>query len=334
MADFFKVFKDCTNLMLFIKDFSKSPTYKELQEKAGSETSSKEPSPWAELRHAAGRLLSYYQASKTLIEARRKWVRLFYEYDVDFFCSSDLVNNPINNTNVNAEAIIGRMTADEAEMQQYRAHAEEMQKHKLDKKIKEQATKSTFKPLVHAEVLIHQSLLDEFGQTGPRPSQFFNGYKYIGSSKPTCRLCDYYFTASATGIDVRKTHRNLYINWRTPDVYAHQGEVAVKRRQQILNRILERVRADTLRTLSEKIPERKNHDSNTDPTFPALNHGTSIGSDVGWRDADLDDVAASMCQLDLRDSSGEETPQVRSESPPSRAGSGFDADDDDGGARL
>lgn len=321
--------------MLFIRELSKSPTHRSLQEKASSDTGSGERSPWAELRHSSGRLLSYYQASRSLIEARKKWERLFEEFEIKFVRSSTQINNPINDRKANAEAIIGRMTSDKTEMQQYRDHAEDLQRFQLDVRIKNEAAKPTFKPLVHAEVLIHQSLLDEFGQDGPRSSHFFNGYRYIGSSKPTCRLCDYYFMASATGIDVRKTHRNLYINWRTPDVYAHQGEGASKRRQQVLIKVLNRVREDAFRTLAEKISERKNHDSNTDPTFPALNHGTSMGSDGGWHDADLDDVAASMCQLDLRDSSREETPEMRSESPPSGAGSGFDADDDDdGGARL
>lgn len=325
-TDSSKVYKACTNLMLFIKEFSKSPTYKSLQEKASSDTGSLEPSPWAELRHAAGRLLSYYQASRTLIEARKKWECLFHDFEVFFVPSSTQISNPVNDRRVNADAIIGRMTGDGTKMQEYRAHAEELQKFSLDERIKEQAGKPTFKPLVHAEVLIHQSMVDEFGPAGPHSSQFFDGYRYIGSSKPTCRLCDYYFTASATGIDVRKTHRNLYPNWRAPDVYSSQGEAAVKRRQQVLIKVLDRVREDAFRTLAEKVPERKNHDSNTDPTYPALNHGTSVGFDGGWRDADLDDMAASMRQLDLRESSGD--------GPTLRSASGFDADDDEGGARL
>lgn len=318
--------------MRFIKDFSKSPTYKSLQEKASSSTGSREPSPWAELRHAAGRLLSYYQASRTLIEARKKWECLFHDFEIHFVRSSTQISNPITDRRVNADAIIGRMTGDGTKMREYRAHAEELQKFELDVKIKDQAAKSTFKPLVHAEVLIHQSMVDEFGPAGPHSSQFFNDYRYIGSSKPTCRLCDYYFTASATGIDVRKTHRNLYINWRAPDVYSHQGEAAARRRQQVLIKVCDRVREDAFRTLAEKVPERKNHDSNTDPTFPALNHGTSVGFDGGWRDADLDDVATSMRQLDLRESS-EEVQEVRT-GPSLTAASDFDADDDEGGARL
>lgn len=317
--------------MIFIKTLSKSPAYKSLQEKAVSNTG--ERSSWAELRHAAGRLLSYLQAANTLIEARKKWECLFHDFEVDYVRSSTLLSNPINDKKVTAEAIIGRMTGDATKMQAYRADAEELQKFDLDLKIKDQVTKSSFKPLVHAEVLVHQSILDESGPTGLRSSQFFNGYKYIGSSKPTCRLCDYYFTASASGIEVRETHRNLYVSWRAPDVYADQGEAAIKQRKQVIMKVLDRVREDTFRTLSEKVPERKQHDSNTDPTFPTWNPGTSVGFDGGGRDADLDDVAASMHQLDLRDSSGE-AQEVRPESPSRASASGFDADDDEGGARL
>ncbi|POS75821.1 hypothetical protein DHEL01_v205790 [Diaporthe helianthi] len=273
-----KFFKSCVNLMLYIKAFSKSPTYSALHEKASSESG--ESSPWAELRHNAGRLLSYYQASKTLIEARKKWVCLFYEVEVHFIPSSTLLINPVNDKRVDADAIIGRMTSDETEMRQYRAHADELQRFDLNTKIRDHTTKG-FKALVHAEVLILQSLIDEFGVSSLRPSHFFERRKYIGSSKPTCRLCDYYFTASATAIDVRKTHRNLYVNWRVPDVYAHQGEIATSRRKHIMNKVLDRVREDAFRTLVEKVPERKRYDSNTDPTFPALHQGTSTGFDGG-----------------------------------------------------
>lgn len=317
--------------MLFTKVFSKSSTYGSLQERASLETG--ERSPWADVRHAAGRLLSYFQASKTLIEARKKWECLFYEFEVDFVLSSNPLTNPISDKTVNADAIIGRMTSDKTEMQQYGAHAAQLQRFDLDDIIKKQVTDG-FRALVHAEVLIHKSLIDEYGLTGPRPSDFFERRKYIGSSKPTCRLCDYYFTASATGIDVRKTHRNLYINWRAPDVYVDQGEAAKKRRQQVLTKVLDRVREDAFRTLAEKVPERKQYDSNTDPTYPALNQGTSIGFDGGWfrDDADLDDVAASMCQPDLHDSPAEGR-EVRTE-PSFGVACGFDVDGDDGGARL
>lgn len=318
------------NLMRFINTLSKSPIHKRLQDMASSK--GMRTSPWAELRHASGRLLSYVQASKTLIEARKKWVRLFYDFEVDFVCSSTMLSNPINSKTVNAESMLGRMGS-EAEMKQYKAHAEELQKFDLDRRIRDQASNPLFKPLVHAEVLVHQSLLDEYGPSGLRPSHFFDGHKYIGSSKPTCRLCDYYFTASATGIEVRKTHGNLYIGWRAPDVYEHQGEAAKERRKQILIKVNHKVREDTFRTLAEKVPERKDHDSNTDPTFPALIQGTSVGFDGGWRDeTDLVDVMASMRQLDLHASPGRAT-ETRPE-PSFSAAAGFDGVDDDGGARL
>ncbi|KAL1849919.1 hypothetical protein Daus18300_013114 [Diaporthe australafricana] len=325
-------FRDCANLILFIKGISKSTVQKSLQEKAGSD--SRRPSPWAELRHASGRLLSYLQASKTLIEARRKWESLLDDFEVYCVCSSTQIPNPINNKDVNAEVIIGRMTNDATIMSAFRAGAEDLQKFNLDQNIKEQATKFSFRPYVHAEVLIHQSILDEFGTTGLRSSLFFKGYRYIGSSKPTCRLCDYYFTASGTGIEVRESHRNLYVNWRAPDVFINQGGAAADRRKHILNKMLERIREDTFRTLSDKIPEKKQFDSNTDPTFPARNLGTSVGSERGWRDADFDDIAESMNHLDLRGSS-REVQVVRPEPSPRACGfDGGDDDDDAGGASL
>jgi len=248
---------------------------------------------WCELRHAAGRLLSYLQAVKVLVSTRKRWPELFEDFTVTFVASSIPGQNPLKCRNrpkdLSADKIIGRMTSDPTEMTSYKAHALELQKFKLDENIQKQAGNKRFHPIVHAEVLLQDSL-ERDGLS--HPSKFFKGYKYIGCSKPTCRLCEYYFSARACGIEVRQTHRNLYPNWRLPDVYQHQGPQAEKRRENLMNKIVDRIREDAFRTLTEKLPERKHHDSNTEPTYP-------IDSIAGEEFADLEHLTSNFRDLDM-----------------------------------
>jgi hypothetical protein len=243
---------------------------------------------WCELRHAAGRLLSYLQAVKVLVSARKRWPELFDNFEVCYIASSSPAQCPLRNKQkverLSAEQIIGRMTSDPKVMESYKALAQELEKFGLDQNIRERAGHRKFRPIVHAEVL----LLESLGRDGgTHPSRFFNGYKYIGCSKPTCRLCDYYFSFHASGVEVRPTHRNLYPNWRMPDVYRDQGPGAEKEREKLMNKILARIREDAFRTLSEKVPERKTHDSNTEPTYP-------IDSIPGRELEDIDHLATSF----------------------------------------
>lgn len=246
---------------------------------------------WCELRHAAGRLLSYLQAVKVLISTRKRWPELFENFEVRYIASSIPDQSPLrgNRLQLSAGDIIGRMTSDPKKMANYRAHAQELQKFGLDENIRSQAVGKKLRPIVHAEVLLLESLEKD---GGTHPSRFFNGYKYIGCSKPTCRLCDYYFSVHASGVEVRPTHRNLYPSWRMPDVYRDQGPQVEKERENLMNKILVRIREDTFRTLSEKLPERKHHDSNTEPTYP-------IDSISSWGPGDMEHLATRLGGLDI-----------------------------------
>jgi hypothetical protein len=194
--------------------------------------------------------------------------------------------------------IIGRMTSDPTAIESCRAHAQELEKFEVDKSIQKQAGNKTFRPIVHAEVLLLDSLCRD---GGTRSSRFFGGYRYIGCSKPTCRLCDYYFSFHASGVEVRPTHRNLYLNWRMPDMYRNQGPGAEKEREKIINKILGRVREDAFRTLTEKVPERKLHDSNTEPTYP-------IDSISTREHEDIDHLATAFKAFDIGYSGDEAMP--------------------------
>lgn len=306
------VFKNCSSLMRFIKKLSRSSTHRVFRDKANAAQAG-EDSPWQELRHASGRLLSYLEAAQTLIEARQQqgWDRLFHEFEVVCVASSRPLPNPMARKNDGAAEILSRMastnplTADDLES--LKRGAADLQLFKLDEEIRRQRLSPKFQPIVHAEVLIHESIVTDPDVGDAHSARFFEGYAYIGSSKPTCRLCDYYFLQVGAGVQVRKTHRNLYRNWRTPDVYEGQGliqgEKADKRRENILNSVVKSIRQDTYRVLSNKVAEKKRFDSNTSRTYQRGGFDTEYSS---WGGApideqDVDDSASMLGQLDLED---------------------------------
>jgi len=262
------VSQQCENLINAIDRLYKSEVDELIRDRT-YEGRMNESERWCELRHSAGRLLSYLQAVKVLVMTRKRWPELFENFEVCSIASSLLAKCPFPNERkvqeMSAEGIIGKMTSDPEIMESYKACAKELEKFGLDENIRQQSGSKSFQPYVHAEVLLLESLEKD---GGTRPSRFFNGYKYIGCSKPTCRMCDYYFSFHASGVEVRPTHRNLYLNWSVPNLDHDQGPKDGEDREKLMNKILIRLRTDTLRTLSEKLPERKNHDSNTEPTYP------------------------------------------------------------------
>ena len=242
-----------------------------------------ESKKWSELRHAAGRLLSYLRAAKTLVSMPKRWPELFDNPRVRYVSSSVPEVCPLRgkrSERLTAHGIIGRMTSDPNTQQEYRAHAQELQGVGLDQALQREAEK--LRPIVHSEVLLLESLEND---RGTHPSKFFNGYKYIGSSKPTCRLCCYYFSVHSSGVEVRRTHHNLYPSWRMPGVYEDQGPQAERGREDLMGKVLSLIRKDTLRVLKEKMGEGKRHDSNTESSYPR--GSASVGSLTTMEDQTL-----------------------------------------------
>jgi len=226
-----------------------------------------------------------------------------------------------------AHGIIGRMTSNLDQQEEYRAHAEELQRVGLDQSLQTQAKKRTLRPIVHAEVLLLESLE---GDSGTHPSKFFNGYKYIGCSKPTCRLCCHYFSVHPSGVEVRPTHHNLYPAWRMPDVYKDQGPQAERGRSDLMNKVLFLIRKDAFRVLKEKLAEGKRHDSNTDSTYPR--GSASVGS-LG----PMEDLMLSLSNLDIHSSDYKETMSSITEAGSFDEDEGFASEvvrEDDGGVKL
>ncbi|KPM45587.1 hypothetical protein AK830_g925 [Neonectria ditissima] len=209
---------------------------------------------WCELRHYLGRLLSYRRAAETIVAFSVRWPGLFQHFQVQWIPSSTRIPKPISNTSLTAKDIICSMVKESEGLEGYVSQAETSQMFNLDKSIQKQIAKKTFFPYVHAEVELHNWLL---AQGYVHRNQFWNEWKYIGCSKPTCRLCSYYFNAHPDQVQVRQSHFNLYPNWRLPDVFESQGPAAVRMRLEILQTLTDKVRSDALRTLDEKVPRGK-----------------------------------------------------------------------------
>jgi hypothetical protein len=275
-------------------------------------------SPWNDVRHGLGRLLSYFIAIKVLITARKYWPQLFVDFEVTAITSSQPQIDPpdIRRT---ASGIIQRMSRSKEIADAYKSHAKHLQAFKLDDLIKERAKPTRFQPIVHAEVNLLASVLasqDEAEREGEDPLRFFNEAEfgcYIGSSKPTCLLCHAYFLAHPSKVACRESHGNLYVNWRAPDVFEEDGPAAAKERCDILEAMVKEVRSETTRAIRDRSYTRRKHDSWDTPTNPL--RSTTVGGSLGWG-GEEDELASQFgkANLDSRRSvrSGLDMASVRS----------------------
>lgn len=240
---------------------------------------------WRELRHCLGRLLSYRKAAEVVISTNEWWPQLFHDFIIHSVRPSNKMRKPLPNNNLSAEIIVKNMTGEDEDLRDCLENAAVLQEIGLDKQIKLQLTKP-FRPIVHAEVQVH-SVLIRTGVSHPR--KFWNGYKYIGSSKPTCRLCSYYFLNHWDNIAIRPSHGNLYLNWRLPDLYQSEQPSDVRKRRELLARMTEHVRNDAKRTLKEGLPSRRKHYSSDTSRIPRL-----FVSSVGGSSSILGDVLSNF----------------------------------------
>ncbi|KAF5973023.1 hypothetical protein FBULB1_8486 [Fusarium bulbicola] len=226
---------------------------------------------WSELRHSVSRLQSYKKTVQDLIAAEREWPDVFQEFEVVSVKSSQPEPNPLGKKSEKASNIIGRMCSNEASRQRYCDLAQNLQRmFDLDDRIQTQCTKATFKPVVHCEILVLEwimALNREMAREHYPVVTFFKDWSYIGSSKPACQLCRYYFDTAGqhNGIRTRAGHGNLYTNWRFPDLHECDGTFGQTRRQSIFNSMIEKIRQDAFGILVMRNSEGKRHDSSTHP---------------------------------------------------------------------
>ncbi|KAK0610128.1 hypothetical protein B0T17DRAFT_585561 [Bombardia bombarda] len=259
-------------------------------------------SSWSKFRHAMGRLESYYIAVKVLISMRKRHPILFDDFIVTFVPSSPLGETPIVRSQ--ASKIISPLDSNIKEIVSTESCQPSRKKPKaydIDAKMKVLHKPKNFQPYVHVEVNLLDSILREESKNNERirfygESEFG---KYIGCSKPTCRLCKLYFDAHPSGVQVRPSHLNLYYNWRVPDIYKSDGPAALKTRNNIVDHIIASIRNVAFETIDTQVVTRKPRDSNTDPSDPlnSTDSGSSMGM-IGDGDDD-DDLTTMIDDLDL-----------------------------------
>ncbi|KAE9580381.1 hypothetical protein CGMCC3_g3851 [Colletotrichum fructicola] len=248
---------------------------------------------WCDLSHFVGRLASYLGMVRAIIIARRRIPELFEKFNIVFLPSSNPLPNPITCLQPStmtaakrrslrtAKAIIGRIVWEPAELAKYQGYAEELQRCGLDDLIFKQCARESFHPIVHCEILVLDWLCGQH-PSGTTSIPFFRDFRYIGCSKPTCRLCEYYFAAHRSGIQVRRGHKNVYLNWIVPNVTDESPDWA-KEKDSLIDKVLGGVRRDALSALEEKVTDHKRWDSDTfsyQQTFQSLASTSVRGTDL------------------------------------------------------
>lgn len=233
--------------------------------------------PWRQLRHCMARLRAYHVSTRSIISAHKCWPQLFEEdFQIITVPSSRPHPNPLKKWNMaTASDMLGRMVPKE-EVALRRAQAQVLEPFGLDTLILEVSSQDSFRPLVHGEVLVHDFVRRHLSENPD--VTYWNRWRYVGSSKPTCRLCAYYF-AQITDVAVRESHGNLYAKWRMLDVYHKEGAAE---RDAVLQSMSVLIRQDSLRTLESKLPRGRADDSSSFPTVPGYlaRHVGAAGSDV------------------------------------------------------
>ncbi|KAF5650030.1 hypothetical protein F52700_469 [Fusarium sp. NRRL 52700] len=233
---------------------------------------------WSDFVHVAGRLLTYKRAVDLMDLVANIWPQLFSDIQVCMIPSSSAGSGVLSTgcgvlpTNPwTAAEIMSKMTSEESLLGRFAAQLGSLSVHDIDAKVSE-LWRTAPKPMVHAEVLVHDWL--ENSEGGIRPERFFNRWKFIGSSKPPCKLCSYFFDEYPTDVQVRPSHQNAYFAWRMPDVYEHQGKESSRKRMLVMESIKARIRADVVRILSEKLADGRPHDSSA---YTSLWPGITLG---------------------------------------------------------
>jgi hypothetical protein len=321
------VLDSCERLLTCIDRIDKSPIRRVFEQMARDDLRDSSEC-WHNLRHFAGRLVSMYSAVDYLVSAPQKWKNLFEEeFEVAAIPPSKAAKQPLDKKGRTVTEVIGRMTSDESLTAAAKEHAEILEQYGLNAALYKLCTSPNILPIVHSEVLLADWLQQNGGL---RSTRFFNGWNYIGCSKPTCRLCQYYFQCwpgvggGGGGVQVRPSHRNVYTNWRVPDVTGAQGPQAPRAREKVLNGVLDLVRRDVFRMMEEREPDQKRFDSNTSSKLPGREPLESSGLSAL--------LASQFGSLSLGQSRREAAVSAAVALP---VGSGEDDDDEeDGGASL
>ncbi|KAF7548218.1 hypothetical protein G7Z17_g7216 [Cylindrodendrum hubeiense] len=278
----------CHQIIIMLERLPLSPSGRAIAERAAEGRMPGVPSEecWSDLQHMINRTVAYAQSVRFMLKAKSNWPKLFKHFDVSYYESSARMPRPFRNKSQTAEGIVGRMTRKTETMTTFRAFVLHLQMFDLDKLIQTEYRRESFRPIVHSEVL----LLDQLDKKGLLEKRFFfNGWMYIGSSKPTCKLCDHFFEKYPAKIGRRPTHGNMYLSWRFPDVLKSQGDEGVQKRHDMLERVLQKVREEAFDIVKMKSPSSYRRDD-------SFTNSAALPPD---RAGDVDDLASLLGQVDL-----------------------------------
>ncbi|KAH7270899.1 hypothetical protein B0J15DRAFT_483678 [Fusarium solani] len=253
--------RNCEILIKAIHHSKTDSATEQMIEKYADEDDVVQSRPWCELRHYLGRLQSYRRASEIISDAPMKWPGLFQNFTVDYLPSPGLgrVSLPRSLT---SPAEVVRAAFSDLDSSEYDAYIADLQRYRLDEVIREQLSSFSFRSRIHCEVYLHSDLVQ---QNKTQPVDFWNNSMFIGTSKPTCCLCHYYFQdQNNSDFQLQAPHMNLYMKWQLPKVYEDDGIEAVNRREEVAEGIIEQMKKDTLQILKHQFPRWKTNDSRTD----------------------------------------------------------------------
>jgi len=308
-----KVLKDCDTLLRALYQAKSSASLgRAITDFTNAENKRARPesfSKWSELRHYMSRLLNYRFAAETIVNAYNHWPELFDEFTVKSVPSSKPWPRPITDNGLSALDIIKTIMPPGDEHDACCESSRTMAIMGVDDHIRDQAGKKAWRPIVHAEVNLHAYLLMH---ERAHETSYWNECKYIGSSKPTCRMCGHYFQVHEDDVEVRPSHGNLYLNWRLPVL--EDPEVSTEDLQQqrstLVDDVTEVVMKDLKHTLRDRVIKGKKHDTSTSTSMlPNLTHENgyneeSVEEELAFSDRGTDSSGRTCLDSSSEDSGG------------------------------
>ena len=251
-----------------------------------------------------GRLDAFRRASESLVRVKSTWPELFEDFTIEYAKSHPKSQLPFPENPPTRDQIIRRMTTVSNEEARLKKMADQLEmtdrEYSLSGRIDKRFREQKFAPVVHAEMILLDWLENVHG--GTNPGQFFHRYQYIGSSKPTCRLCHFYFLVHNSGIKVRDTHGNIYDQWKIPDIFAERHSKADKMRTSKVNSLINLLRQDITRILEHKTADRKPHDSNTHTfSLGSWDNQVEAGSEEHGAPDTEQEASSSLCHSSVED---------------------------------
>ncbi|KAF1734912.1 hypothetical protein CRV24_003830 [Beauveria bassiana] len=260
----------CENLINIIQDAKAKGLSRILDTRANVPSNHRN---WSQLRHLFGRLHSYRQAADTIIAASVRRPDLLTNFTIQFVSSAaparSLVPRGMRLRQLLCDAFPEGFVAPGCA-----EDLAELEHRGLHEVLAALQHRNRTKTTVHCEVLLHGYLHDQ-GRVSP--PQFLDGACFIATSKPPCKLCHVYFSATALNINnnhnngqrpfrVRAPHLNMYARWRLPDmdVADDNDTAAVEDRNDVLEDMVEQMQSDTVALLRDKRATWRRNDSRTD----------------------------------------------------------------------